>query len=54
VHSATVPAHTVIIGGMPGWQIALIAIAAALVAATVAVLVDRAWTTRRKPATAAA
>jgi len=54
VHSATVPAHTVIIGGMPGWQIALIAIAAALVAATVAVLVDRAWTTRRKPATAVA
>jgi hypothetical protein len=54
VHTATVPAHTVVIGGMPGWQIALIAIAAALVAATVAVLVDRARAARRRLATAAA
>jgi hypothetical protein len=37
----------------PGWQIALIAVGAALLAATVAVLVDRARTTRR-PAAAAA
>ena len=46
--------HTVVVGGMPGWQIALIAAAAALAAATIAVLADRAWAARRKPATAAA
>jgi hypothetical protein len=46
--------HTVVIGGMPGWQIALIAAGAALVAATVAVLADRAWAARRKTITAAA
>ena len=46
--------HTVVVGGMPGWQIALIAIGAALVAATAAVLAYRAWTARRTPATAAA
>jgi len=40
-------------GGMPGWQITLIAIGAALLAATVAVLLDRARATRRNPATAA-
>jgi hypothetical protein len=39
---------------MPGWQIALIAIGAALLAATVAVLVDRAWTAHRKTNIAAA
>jgi hypothetical protein len=44
--------HTVVVGGMPGWQIALIAAGAALVAATAAVLVDRAWAARRKPVTA--
>jgi hypothetical protein len=38
----------VIIGGMPGWQIALIAAGAALIAAAVAVLLDRAWITRRR------
>ena len=32
------------VGGMPGWQITLIAIAAALVTATVAVFLDRART----------
>ena len=47
--------HTVVVnGGMPGWQIALIAAGAALIAATVAVLAYRAWTARRRPATAAA
>jgi len=46
--STTVPAVTVV-GGMPGWQIALIAIGAALVAAIVAVLAYRAWTARRQP-----
>jgi hypothetical protein len=44
-----VPIRTVVVGGMPGWQIALIAIAAALLAATAAVLAYRAWTTRRQP-----
>jgi hypothetical protein len=40
-------------GGMPGWQIALIAIGAALLAAAVTVLAYRALATRRKTATAA-
>ena len=34
--------HTIVTGGMPGWQITLIAAAAALLAAAVAVLLDRA------------
>ena len=38
---------------MPGWQITLIAAAAALAAATVAVLVDRAWTARKARAATA-
>ena len=46
--STTVPVVTVV-GGMPGWRIALIAIGAALVAALVAVLAYRAWTARRQP-----
>jgi hypothetical protein len=46
--------HTLVVSGMPGWQIALIAAGAALLAAAVAVLAYRAWTTRRRPATAAA
>ena len=46
--------HVVVVGGMPGWQIALIAIGAALLAATAAVLADRAWATRRRTVTAAA
>jgi hypothetical protein len=40
--------HTVVVGGMPGWQIALIAVGAALLAATVAVLADRARAARRQ------
>jgi hypothetical protein len=45
---AAAPAVRVITaGGMPGWQITLIAIAAALVAATAAVFLDRARTSRR-------
>ena len=39
--------HVVSSGGMAGWQIALIAIGAALLAATVAVVLDRARATRR-------
>jgi hypothetical protein len=39
--------HTIVTGGMPGWQITLIALAAALVAATAAVLLDRAQASHR-------
>jgi hypothetical protein len=46
--------HTVIVGGMPGWQIALIAAGAALLAATAALLVQRARTGQRKPTPATA
>jgi hypothetical protein len=49
-----VEVHTVVIGGMPGWQIALIAVAAAGLAATLAVLLDRARTARRKAIAATA
>jgi hypothetical protein len=42
------PVHAIVIGGTPGWQIALIAAGAALLAATVAVFLDRAWAARRK------
>jgi hypothetical protein len=45
--------HIVVAGGMPGWQITLIAIGAALLAATVAVLLNRARATRRNAVTAA-
>jgi hypothetical protein len=53
--AAPAPAVRVVIeGGMAGWQIALIALGAALVAATVAVLVDRVRDARRAaPATTA-
>lgn len=37
-------------GGMPGWEITLIAVGAALTAAVLAVLADRAWSARRRPA----
>jgi hypothetical protein len=44
----TLPASvTVVTGGMPGWQIVLIAAGAALAAAVAAVLADRAWAARR-------
>ena len=46
--------HTVVVGGMPGWQIALIAMAAALFAAVTAVLAYRTRAARRKPAAVAA
>jgi hypothetical protein len=39
--------QTIVVGGMPGWQIALIAIAAAVLAAAIAVLADRARTAHR-------
>jgi hypothetical protein len=48
------PVHTVAAGGMPGWQITLIAVGTALLAATFAVLLDRARANRRNPVAAAA
>jgi hypothetical protein len=45
--------HTIVSYGMPGWQITLIAIGAALAAAAVAVLVDRAQMTRKTHVTTA-
>jgi len=51
-HPAVV--HAVVSGGMAGWQIALVALGAALVAATVAVLVDRARTAHRRLSASAA
>jgi hypothetical protein len=42
-----VPGHTVIVGGMPGWQIALIAAAAAVLTAAPAMLLDQARAGRR-------
>jgi hypothetical protein len=50
-----VPAHApaAVTGGMASWQIALIAVGAAILGAIVAVLLDRARTARRhQPATA--
>jgi hypothetical protein len=41
------PVQVITAGGMPGWQITLIAVAAALVAATAAVFLDRARASRR-------
>jgi hypothetical protein len=54
--AAAAPAITrvVVVGGMPGWQIALIAIGAALLAAACAVLVYRALAARRPAVTAIA
>jgi hypothetical protein len=51
IHTLT---RTVVVGGTPGWQIALIAAGAALLAATVAVLVDRARAAHRKAIMSAA
>jgi hypothetical protein len=48
--TAQPPVQTVVVGGMPGWQIALIAVAAAVVAAAAAVLLDRALAARRHQA----
>ena len=41
------PVQVIAAGGMPGWQITLIAVAAALVAATAAVVLDRTRASRR-------
>ena len=41
------PIPTVVTGGMPGWQVTLIALGAALLAAALAVLLARASSRRR-------
>jgi hypothetical protein len=41
------PVQVIMAGGMPGWQITLIVVAAALAAGTAAVFLDRARTSRR-------
>ena len=46
--------RVVVVGGMPGWQIALIAVGAALFAAAVALIGYRVLTTRRQAAAATA
>jgi hypothetical protein len=48
------PTLAPVAGGMPGWQITLIAVGAALIAAVLAVLADRARSARRRSAVAAA
>jgi len=40
--------HTVVTGGMPGWQITLIALASAVLAAALAITVDRARAAHRQ------
>ena len=42
------PVHVIVTGGMPGWQIALIAVGAAVLTATGAVIVDRTRVARRQ------
>jgi hypothetical protein len=42
------PVHATVTGGMPGWQIILIAAAAAVLTAAVAVVLDRARAARRQ------
>jgi len=41
-------AHVIVTGGMPGWQITLIAAGAAVLTATAAVILDRARAARRQ------
>jgi hypothetical protein len=50
---ADAPVTVITGGGMPGWQITLIAVAAAAAGAAVALLLDRAWAARKThPSTA--
>ena len=42
--------HTIIVGGMPGWQITLIAAGAAVLAAAAALILYRTRTARQHPA----
>jgi hypothetical protein len=50
---AAVPGPVPVMGGMPGWEITAIAVVAALVAATLAVQVDRMRTGRAQVSTSA-
>jgi hypothetical protein len=45
--AAVAVTRTVVVSGMTGWQIALIAVGSALLAGVIAVLADRARTARR-------
>jgi hypothetical protein len=45
------PVPMIMAGGMPGWQITMIALAAAMVAAAAAVFLDRARASRRTAST---
>ena len=47
--SAPPPVHVIVTGGMPGWQITLIAAGAAVLTAITAVILDRARAARRQP-----
>jgi hypothetical protein len=48
------PVQLIANGGMAGWQIALIALGAALAASIIAVLADRSWLARRHRSAASA
>lgn len=50
---ASPPVQVVTNGGMAGWQIALIALGAALLASVIAVLADRSWLARHRSAASA-
>ncbi|HEX3193356.1 MAG TPA: hypothetical protein VHS30_26635 [Streptosporangiaceae bacterium] len=50
---ANAPVTLITGGGMPGWQITLIAVGAALAGAALAVLLDRAWAARKAHAATA-
>jgi hypothetical protein len=49
---ASPPVQVITNGGMAGWQIALIALGAALFASIIAVLADRSWLRHRAAASA--
>ncbi len=51
---ASPPVQVITNGGMAGWQIALIALGAALFASIIAVLADRSWLARRHRSAASA
>ena len=53
ITGANAPVTLITGGGMPGWQITLIAVGAALAAAILAVLLDRAWAARKAHAATA-
>jgi len=48
---ARIPAYTIVTGGMPGWQIAVIAVASALLATALTVIVYRLRAARRRVTT---